>query len=306
MHFSVMAAESLELLAVRPDGIYLDATTGLGGHTALIAARLERGFVIANDRDAQSLEMARQNTLELAERIRFRHATFGMLAETVRSEGFEKVDGLLADLGVSRYQLTAPERGFSFLMDGPLDMRMDPTLDQSAADWLAAAGEEYLVRILNEYGEERHARRMARAVMAARDEGRLGTTRDLARVAEKVLGRPPRGQVHPATRLFQALRLAVNAELEALEAGLPSLARLLAPGGRMAVISFHSLEDRLVKDFFRRESTDCICPPGLPECRCGHKAWLRALTHKPLGAASEETDSNPRSRSAKLRCAERI
>lgn len=155
MHFSVMAAESLELLAVRPDGIYLDATTGLGGHTALIAARLERGFVIANDRDAQSLEMARQNTLELAERIRFRHATFGMLAETVRSEGFEKVDGLLADLGVSRYQLTAPERGFSFLMDGPLDMRMDPTQGMTAADLVNYNAEKALADLIYQMGEER-------------------------------------------------------------------------------------------------------------------------------------------------------
>jgi 16S rRNA (cytosine1402-N4)-methyltransferase len=185
-------------------------------------------------------------------------------------------------------------------------MRMDPSLDSSAADWLAAAQEEDLARILTEYGEERHARRMAKAVMAARDAGKLGTTHELAQVAEKVLGRPPRGQIHPATRLFQALRIAVNAELDALDQGLPRLSAMLAPGGRMAVISFHSLEDRRVKDYFRRESTDCICPPGLPECRCGHKAWLKVLTPKPLTAGWEETEANPRSRSAKLRAAERL
>jgi len=318
-HVPVLVKETLGLLEPgrfrgRPS-LWLDGTLGLAGHArAVLEAAGERALLMGTDRDTEALALAGQALHGFGTRVRLVHKSYSDVVDTdlaamvaLGGEGVRAgFDGILLDLGVSSLQLDTASRGFSFMHEGPLDMRMDPTLDQSAADWLAAAGEEDLVRILNEYGEERHARRMARAVMAARDEGRLGTTRDLARVAEKVLGRPPRGQVHPATRLFQALRLAVNAELEALEAGLPSLARLLAPGGRMAVISFHSLEDRLVKDFFRRESTDCICPPGLPECRCGHKAWLRALTHKPLGAASEETDSNPRSRSAKLRAAERL
>ncbi|HXC62731.1 MAG TPA: 16S rRNA (cytosine(1402)-N(4))-methyltransferase RsmH, partial [bacterium] len=225
------------------------------------------------------------------------------LALDPESKGF---DGILLDLGVSSLQLDSPERGFSFQREGPLDMRMDAGHGDGAGDWLAHADAAGLERVLRDYGEERQARRMASAVLRARDLGELRNTLDLARVAERVLGRPRPGQIHPATRLFQALRLAVNGELEALEHALPRLRGMLAQGGRLAVISFHSLEDRLVKEDFRRESRDCICPPGLPECRCGHKATVRELSRKPMEAGEAETAANPRSRSAKLRVVEKL
>jgi len=286
MHFSVMAAESLELLAVRPDGIYLDATTGLGGHTALIAARLERGFVIANDRDAQSLEMARQNTLELAERIRFRHATFRMLAETVRSEGFEKVDGLLADLGVSRYQLTAPERGFSFLMDGPLDMRMDPTQGMTAADLVNYNAEKALADLIYQMGEERGARKVARAIVRARP---IRSTLHLANVVERAVHRT--GRLHPATKTFMALRMAVNDEPGELDRLLETGPEILREGGRMVVISFMSIDDRKVKVRFRE---------------LAREGRAKLLTKHPLVPGDLETAENAASRSAKLRAIEII
>jgi len=318
-HVPVLLEEVLRVLdarrrAGRPS-LWLDGTLGMGGHAgALLEAAGEEAHLLGMDRDPEALVLARQALDRFGTRVHLMHKSFTDLVDgdlaglPYPSAGGAPAgfDGILLDLGVSSFQLDTPERGFSFMREGPLDMRMDPTLEPSAASWLAAAGEEDLERILKDYGEERHARRMARAVMAARDEGRLSTTRDLAQVAEKVLGRPPRGAIHPATRLFQALRLAVNDELRALESGLPALAKLLAPEGRMAVISFHSLEDRLVKDYFRRESTDCVCPPGLPECRCGHRAWLRVLTPKPLTAGPRESGENPRSRSAKLRAASRI
>jgi len=317
-HVPVLLEEVLRVLEPRRcvgrPSLWLDGTLGMGGHAgALLEAAGEQAHLLGMDRDPEALELARQALRGFGTRVHLMHKSFADLVDEDLAglpgpvggapAGF---DGILLDLGVSSFQLDTPERGFSFMREGPLDMRMDPSLEPSAAGWLAAAGEEDLARILKDYGEERHARRMARAVMAARDEGKLGTTRDLAQVAEKVLGRPPQGRIHPATRLFQALRLAVNDELRALETGLPALAKLLAPQGRMAVISFHSLEDRLVKDFFRRESTDCVCPPGLPECRCGHRAWLKVLTPKPLTAGPRETGENPRSRSAKLRAASRM
>jgi 16S rRNA (cytosine1402-N4)-methyltransferase len=318
-HVPVLLEEVLRVLepqrCVGRPSLWLDGTLGMGGHArALLEGAGEAAHLMGTDRDGEALVLARQALHGFGTRVHLMHKSFADLVDgdlaallpLLGGEARAGFDGILLDLGVSSMQLDTPERGFSFLREGPLDMRMDPSLEPSAAGWLAAAEEEDLARILKDYGEERHARRMARAVMAARDEGRLRTTHELAQVAEKVLGRPPRGQIHPATRLFQALRLAVNDELQALEAGLPGLAKLLAPEGRMAVISFHSLEDRLVKDYFRRESTDCICPPGLPECRCGHKAWLKVLTPKPLTAGPRETGENPRSRSAKLRAAQRM
>ncbi|HTB23226.1 MAG TPA: 16S rRNA (cytosine(1402)-N(4))-methyltransferase RsmH [bacterium] len=318
-HVPVLLEEVLRVLepvrcAGRPS-LWLDGTLGMGGHAqALLDAAGGQAQLLGLDRDPEALVLAQQTLHRFGTRVHLMHKSFaGLVDEDLAAlqpllgEGAQAgFDGILLDLGVSSFQLDTPERGFSFMREGPLDMRMDPTLEPSAAGWLAAAEEEDLAKILAEYGEERHSRRMAKAVMAARDEGRLRTTRELAQVAEKVLGRPPKGQIHPATRLFQALRLAVNDELQALESGLSSLSKLLVPGGRMAVISFHSLEDRLVKDYFRREATDCICPPGLPECRCGHKAWLKVLTPKPLTAGFDEISENPRSRSAKLRAAQRI
>jgi len=285
MHFSVMAEESLSLLAVRPDGVYLDATAGLGGHAGLIAQRLTTGLVIANDRDAQSLELARRNTAEWAGRIRFHGGPFGELAEAVAEAGFEKVDGLLADLGVSRYQLTAPERGFSFMADGPLDMRMDQSTGMTAADLVNHTAEKALADLIFQLGEERRARKVARAIVRARP---IRSTLHLAGVVERAV--PRTGRLHPATRTFMALRMAVNDEPGELDRLLEIGPELLKSNARMVVISFMSIDDRKVKQKFRaleREGRGAI------------------LTKHPLQPSEEETSQNPASRSAKLRALER-
>jgi 16S rRNA (cytosine1402-N4)-methyltransferase len=284
MHLSVMAEEALTLLAVRADGVYVDATVGLGGHAGLIAQRLTTGLVIANDRDAQSLEMARRNTAEWAGRIRFHRGSFGTLAEAVAEAGFEKVDGLLADLGVSRYQLTAPERGFSFMADGPLDMRMDQSTGMTAADLVNHTAEKALADLIFQWGEERRARKVARAIVRARP---IRSTLHLAGVVERAV--PRTGRLHPATRTFMALRMAVNDEPGELDRLLEIGPELLKSGGRMVTISFMSIDDRKVKQKFRalkREGRAAI------------------LTKHPLQPGEEETSQNPAARSAKLRALE--
>jgi 16S rRNA (cytosine1402-N4)-methyltransferase len=284
MHYSVMAAESLELLAIRPDGVYVDATAGLGGHTALIAQRLTSGIVLANDRDEASLEMARENTREWAERIRFHCGTFGELAEALAKTGFEKADGLLADLGVSRYQLTAAERGFSFLSDGPLDMRMNQAMGTTAADLVNHMSERALADLIFQFGEERRARRIARAIVRARP---IRSTLHLADVVERAVHRT--GRLHPATQTFMALRMAVNDEPGELDRLLRFGPEILNHGGRMVVLSFMSIEDRKVKERFRE---------------LGREGRAGILTKRPLQPSEEETARNPASRSAKLRALE--
>jgi 16S rRNA (cytosine1402-N4)-methyltransferase len=286
MHFCVMAEESLMLLAVRPEGIYLDATAGLGGHTGLIARQLTTGLAIANDRDAQSLEMARRNTAEWAGRICFHYGGFGTLAEAVAEAGFEKVDGLLADLGVSRYQLTAPERGFSLMADGPLDMRMDQSTGMTAGDLVNYTAEKALADLIFQLGEERRARKVARAIVRARP---IRSTLHLAGVVERAV--PRTGHLHPATRTFMALRMAVNDEPGELDRLLEIGPELLKRGGRMVVISFMSIDDRKVKQKFKALAQE------------GRGA---ILTKHPLQPSEEETLRNPASRSAKLRALERI
>jgi len=229
-------------------------------------------------------------------------SSFGRLAEIARARDFVPADGVLFDLGLSSLQLADPTRGFAFRTDGPLDMRFDPTTGgPTAADLVNELPAEELAALLYRYGEERQARRIVEAIVAARP---LHTTKELAAVVEGVVGR--RGRIHPATRTFQALRIAVNDELAALEAALPRAVEVLAPGGRLAVISFHSLEDRLVKRFMRRESRDCICSPEVPVCTCNHKATLGLVTRKPVRPTADEIAANPRSRSARLRVAERM
>ena len=307
MHVSVMPRESLELLAVKPDGVYLDCTTGLGGHTRLIAERLTTGYVLANDRDQQSLAMARENTAAVAERICFHYGGFGSLAEAVSQAGFSKVDGLLADLGVSRYQLTEPSRGFSFMQDGPLDMRMDTRQPFSAADLLNTASAEELARIFWEFGGERESRRFARAIVRDREAKPFHTTRELAELIERL--DPRRGaKTHPATKVFQALRLAVNDEIGSLQRGLEGAVKLLRPGGRLAVITFHSLEDRLVKDFGRVRTRDYTFTGGVdvPELREPRAPELSWVTPKAIKPRAQELSENPRARSAQLRALEKL
>ncbi|HLH17925.1 MAG TPA: 16S rRNA (cytosine(1402)-N(4))-methyltransferase RsmH [Bryobacteraceae bacterium] len=284
MHFPVMSREALELLAVRPEGVYLDATAGLGGHTGMIAERLTTGFVIANDRDPESLDMARRNTAAWQDRIRYHRGRFAELAETVAAEGAGKLNGLLADLGVSRYQLTTAERGFSFTADGPLDMRMDQTTGTTAADLVNYSDEKTLADLIYRLGEERRSRSVARAIVRARP---IRSTRHLADVVLRAV--PRTGHLHPATKTFMALRIAVNEEPEELDALLRLAPDLLAPGGRLVIISFMSSEDRKVKERFRE---------------LGREERATVLTKRPLEPGEEEVRQNPPSRSAKLRALE--
>ncbi len=279
-----MAAEAMEWLAIRPEGAFLDATAGLGGHAGQIARRLTAGRVIANDRDPESLELARRNTVEYADRICFHLGTFSQLERALAACGAEKVDGLLADLGVSRHQLTEPARGFSFLAEGPLDMRMNQSMGITAADLVNQYAEKALADLIHQLGEERRARRIARAIVRARP---IRSTLHLARVVERAV--PRTSHLHPATRTFMALRMVVNDEQGELDSLLRIGPELLAAGGRMVVISFMSLEDRKVKERFR-----------------GLAAEGRAtiLTKHPVTPTAEETFSNPASRSAKLRALE--
>lgn len=285
MHVPVMLNECLEHLAIRPDGVYLDATCGLGGHTRAIAQRLATGFVIACDRDAESLARARANLADVpAGRVRFHHVRFSLVGEALQAEGVPQLDGLLADLGVSRYQLTEGERGFSLMSDGPLDMRMDRSQGRTAADIVNYESEKQLADLIFQLGEERRSRRIARAIVRARP---ISTTGQLASVIEDAA--PRTGRIHPATQTFMALRIAVNEEREELDALLAALPRLVRPGGRVVLLTFMSLEDRSVKRAFQALE------------RTGE---ARILTRHVVRPTEEEIESNPPSRSAKLRAME--
>ncbi len=284
MHQPVMLEEALEHLAIRADGIYLDTTAGLGGHTGAIARRLTTGWVVANDRDPVSLELARRNTADVADRIKFHYGEFSTLDEALRENGIDQVDGLLADLGVSRYQLTGAERGFSILTDGPLDMRMDQTKGITAAELVNYTAEKALADLIYQLGEERRARKIARAIVRARP---IRSTRHLADVVERAARRT--GRIHPATQTFQALRMEVNDEQRELDKLLDLLPLLVKSKGRVVVISFMSLEDRKVKVKFRSLQQE------------GRAA---TLTRRPLRPTEEEVRANPAARSAKLRALE--
>lgn len=310
VHIPVLLNETLEYLEIRDGGTYFDCTTGLGGHSSAIAARMgETGRLLCLDQDGEALEFARAKLAPFGRRVRFVHANFRELAEVAAREGFQDVDGILMDLGISSFQIGEARRGFAFAIEGPLDMRMDPESGGiTAGEIINTWDESSLADLFYQLGEERQSRRIARAIVAARP---LQTTWELARSVEQAAG-GSRGQthIHPATKVFLALRLRVNGELDTLTTALPLACSLLGSGnsrgGRLAVISFHSLEDRIVKQFFRRESSDCVCPPGLPVCRCDHRATLRELTRKAVLPSDAETAANPRSRSAVLRVAERI
>ncbi|MBK6319062.1 MAG: 16S rRNA (cytosine(1402)-N(4))-methyltransferase RsmH [Dehalococcoidia bacterium] len=310
VHVPVLLNESLQLLDVREGGVYIDCTTGLGGHSSAIAGRMgETGRLLCLDQDREALEFARAKLAPFGRRVSFVHANFRELADVAKREGFQAADGILMDLGISSFQIGEARRGFAFALEGPLDMRMDPGSGGITAEEIVNTWDETsLADLFFELGEERQSRRIARAIVRNRP---LRTTWELARSVEQAVG-GSRGQthIHPATKVFLALRLRVNGELDTLITALPLACSLLGSGnshgGRLAVISFHSLEDRIVKQFFRREATDCICPPGLPVCRCGHTATLRELTRKAIRPSEAEVAANPRSRSAVLRAVERI
>jgi len=301
-HIPVLYEEVLSWLRPHSGGWYIDATVGAGGHAkGILTVSTPHGRLLGLDADPDALSFANKVLEPFADRILLRAANFRQIGAEARAFGIREVDGILMDLGLSSRQLDDGDRGFSFGQDGPLDMRMDRSRGPSAADLVNTLAEAELADILWRYGEERHSRRIARAIVAARP---LTTTGQLADLVARTVGR--REQIHPATRTFQALRIAVNDELCALREALPQARDLLRPGGRLAVIAFHSLEDRLVKQFFRQESRNCICPPELPVCRCQHEATLRVLTSKPVRPTADEIARNPRSRSARLRVAERL
>ena len=305
LHRPVLLDEVLDALRVKPDGLYVDGTFGRGGHTAALLERLQsQGRVLAFDKDPAALAFA-ASRFEGEPRLIVRRGSFGDLRAVVTELGWQgKVDGVLLDLGVSSPQLDDAARGFSFLNDGPLDMRMDPDSGVSASDWLAAADAGEIADVLWRYGEERHSRRIARAIVAQRDSAPLCSTRQLAELIAAVA--PQReGRKHPATRSFQAIRIFINRELQDLETVLPQAVDVLAPGGRLAVISFHSLEDRMVKRFIRDQQRGPQLPPDLPVVPAAYVPRLRAVG-KAVRPGPEEVRANPRARSAVLRVAERM
>jgi len=305
-HVPVLCAPFVDLLAVRADGRYLDATFGRGGHARALLARLSpQARLLALDRDPQAYAEAKRLAAEDA-RVVAMHGPFSELDAALDAIGWDRIDGVGFDLGVSSPQLEDPARGFSFRKPGPLDMRMDPTRGEPLASKLGKVSERELAEVLRRYGDERYARRIAAAILHAYRRGEVADTEALAEVVvSAVPASARRGRLHPATRTFQALRIWVNDEFGELARGLEAAVERLAPGGRLVVLSFHSGEDRIVRDFIAREVRGCICPPRLP-CVCGRKPRLRWIQKKPLRPDPDEVRTNPRARSARLRAAERL
>lgn len=302
-HQPVLWDEAVDALQPKPGGRYADGTFGGGGHTQLLLARsAPDGRVIAFDRDPEAIERGR--ALQLGDALVLVHDSFATMYEAAAAAGMLPLDGVLLDLGFSSFQIDDAARGFSLRLDGPLDMRFDPSAGTSAADLVNDLDEQSLAELIWHFGEERRSRRIAAAIVQSRAQRRIETTAQLAAIIETATG-GARGRIHPATRTFQALRIAVNDELETLALGLESAVRSLAPEGRLAVISFHSLEDRIVKQFIARESATCICPPDQPVCTCHAVPRLRPVG-KPVKPSIDEIERNPRSRSAIMRVAERL
>ena len=308
-HLPVLYKTIITALRPKSTGRYIDGTLGAGGHsTGILTESTPDGEVLGLDLDPQALAIARERLTRFGKRAHIVEASYTRMKDEAENLGWDEVDGIVLDFGVSSMQLDIPERGFSFIHDGPLDMRFSPNAPLSAADLVNSSSEAELADIIFRYGEERLSRKIARAIVNNRP---INTTKELADLILKHIGK--RERIHPATRTFQALRIVVNSELESIETVLPLAVSLLRspdpksgnPGGRLAVISFHSLEDRLVKEYFRRESADCICPPRQPICTCGHKASLIEINRKPIEASEEEIQANSRARSAKLRVAEK-
>ena len=301
-HLPVLYKTIITALQPKSLGRYIDGTLGAAGHaTGILTEAAPQGELLGLDLDPQALAIAREKLAPFGERAHIVQASYTTMKEEAAKLGWDAVDGIVLDFGVSSMQLDTPERGFSFLTDGPLDMRFAPNAGMSAAEMVNTFTEEDLADIIFRYGEDRSARRIARSIVGNRP---FESTKQLADLILKSVGRPER--IHPATRTFQALRIAVNGELDSIETIIPIAVSLLKPGGRLAAISFHSLEDRIVKEYFRHESRDCICPPRQPICTCGHKASIKEINRKPIEATEEEIQENPRARSAKLRVAEKI
>ena len=306
-HVSVLLSECIEALNIRPDGIYVDGTLGLGGHSSEIAKRLTTGLLIGIDRDETAIERAGARLQPYGERIRLVHGNFSDVASILDRLGVEAVDGMLFDLGVSSPQLDEAHRGFSYMQDAPLDMRMDGSASLTAHDVVNTWPEDRLRRILYDYGEERYAPRIAAAIVRARQQKEIETTLELVEIIRSAMPAAAlREKQHPAKRSFQAIRIAVNDELGAVQTMMDTAPDRLRSGGRLAVISFHSLEDRIVKNGIRRREDGCTCPRDFPVCTCGFVQTLKSVSRKPILPSPEEQAANPRARSAKLRVAEHV
>ena len=307
IHKPVLLNECIEALHIRPDGVYVDGTLGRAGHSREIAQRLTTGRLICIDRDMAAIDAAKERLAPWMDRVTLVHSNFSELGDVLRQAGAVGADGMLFDLGVSSPQLDDASRGFSYMQDAPLDMRMDVSAPLSAWDVVNQWSYEELRRILFEYGEERYAPAIAKAIVRARETAPVQTTLELVDIIKSAMPTAAlREKQHPAKRSFQAIRIAVNDELGAVRQGMEAAIDHLKPGGRLAVITFHSLEDRIVKNVFQDAAKGCTCPPSFPVCVCGRKPKIRILTKKPIIATREEVEENPRSRSAKLRVAERV
>ncbi len=306
-HISVLLNETVDSLSVHPGGVYVDGTLGGGGHSLEIAKRLGgEGTLIGIDRDEAAVSAAGARLSQFGETVRIVQGNYSSMPEIVKDLGYAKVDGIVLDLGVSSYQLDEAERGFSYMHDAPLDMRMDRRETRTAADLINTASERELFRIIRDYGEERFAQNIAKHIVERREEKPIETTGELVEIIRASIPmKLQKSGGHPAKRTFQAIRIELNGELSALEESLDGMIDLLNDGGRLSVITFHSLEDRIVKAAFRRNENPCTCPPGFPVCVCGKKPKGRVLTRKPLLPSQEETEENPRAKSAKLRVFER-
>ena len=306
LHKPVLLDECIEALNIRPDGVYVDGTLGRAGHSREIAQRLTTGRLICIDRDTAAIDAAKERLAPWMDRVTLIHSNFSELGDVLRDAGVTGVDGMLFDLGVSSPQLDDASRGFSYMQDAPLDMRMDLTAPLSAYEVVNTWSGDELRRILYEYGEERYAPAIARAIVRARENAPIQTTLELVDIIKSAM--PPaalREKQHPAKRSFQAIRISVNGELDALPPMLKAASDTLNPGGRLAVITFHSLEDRIIKRAMRDLARGCTCPPEFPVCICGNRPKMKVLTRKPIVSGEAELKENPRARSAKLRVAEK-
>ena len=306
-HVSVLLHETIESLSIRPDGVYIDGTAGGAGHSCEIASRLTTGRLIGIDRDNVALEAAAERLKPYEDRVTLVHANFCDMDQALQGLGIDKVDGILLDLGVSSPQLDDGQRGFSYMTDAPLDMRMNGEDTRDARQIVNTWSYEELKRILYDYGEERFAPRIAAAICRRREQAPIETTLELVDVIKSAMPASAlREKQHPAKRSFQAIRIAVNDELGAVETVMKKAVPLLNPGGRLAVITFHSLEDRIVKNAMAEAAKGCTCPPSFPVCVCGKKPQVRIVTRKPIVSGEEELERNPRARSAKLRICEKL
>lgn len=307
-HVSVLLDECIDNLNIKPDGVYVDCTMGGAGHSKEIVKRLSKdGLFIGFDQDINAINTAKERLSEYSDRVKFVHSNFQNLKNELEKIGVYKVDGVLADLGVSSHQLDEADRGFSYMQDAPLDMRMDIRCSFSAYDVVNTYSEAELSKIIKDYGEDNWAKRIAKFIVEVRKEKNIETTGELVEIIKKAI--PKKARIdgpHPAKRTFQAIRIEVNNELGVITEMIDDAASIMNEGGRICIITFHSLEDRIVKNAFRDLATDCICPPHIPICQCDKEALVKVITRKPILPTDKEIEENPRSRSAKLRVAERI